>query len=236
MIFVTGDKHGAVDYNDLSSDNFPVGKSLTKSDYVIVAGDMGIIWEAERMEREQYLIDWYNSKPWTTLFIDGNHENFHRLNRLPTREIFGSVVGVVSDSIFHLRRGNIYIIEDKTFFTFGGAASIDKNRRREFLTWWKEEIPSYQEMQDGLINLEKYPEIDYIITHTCPSSIFTRLCEIFSYDEILGKTGYEETLREFFEGLLSMIKFKKWYFGHFHQDAEINDKFTLLYNSVIQIN
>jgi len=236
LIFVTGDKHGVIDFNDLSSKSFPIGKTLTKSDYVIVAGDMGIIWDTVPTETEKYLIDWYNDKPWTTLFVDGNHENFYRLNRLPIQEMFGSVVGIVSDSIFRLYRGNVYNIEGKTFFTFGGAASIDKAYRTEFVSWWEEELPSYAEMENGLFTLEKYPEVDFIITHTCPSSVFEQLCKIFMYDEILGKAGFEVGLRKYFDEIQSKVKFTKWFFGHFHQDIEINDKFTLLYNKVIQIN
>ena len=39
MIFVTGDCHG--DYRRFSRENFPEQKKLTKSDYVIIAGDFG---------------------------------------------------------------------------------------------------------------------------------------------------------------------------------------------------
>ena len=34
-IFITGDTHGEIDFGKLSSKEFPIGKTLTKNDYVI---------------------------------------------------------------------------------------------------------------------------------------------------------------------------------------------------------
>ena len=32
-----------------------------------------------------------------------------------------------------------------------------------------------------------------------------------------------------------IVDFKHWYFGHFHIDEELSDKYTVLYNSVVEI-
>ena len=74
MIYVTGDTHS--DYTRFSTENFPEQRGMTKEDFVIVCGDFGY-W---RDDREQaYWMDWLESKPFTTLFVDGNHENFDLL-------------------------------------------------------------------------------------------------------------------------------------------------------------
>ena len=112
-IFVCGDLHGgaAGDLGKLTSDKFPEGKELTKDDYVIVAGDFGFIWDTNMsLKPEKYWHKWFIDKPWTTLFVDGNHENFDRIDQLKTKEMFGGKVGIVNESIFHLRRGEVYII------------------------------------------------------------------------------------------------------------------------------
>ncbi len=145
MIYLTGDAHGEHDMPKLSSKRFPQGKDLTKEDYVIILGDFGLLWDIELSPIEIYWLNWLENKPWTTLFIDGNHENFNRINALPEVSMFGSKVGKVNDSVFHLKRGHIYNINDMKILTIGGAASIDKMQRTENISWWKEELISYTE-------------------------------------------------------------------------------------------
>ena len=49
---------------------------MTKEDYVIICGDFGGVWNKEvENKEEKHLLDWLEEKPFTTLFVDGNHEN-----------------------------------------------------------------------------------------------------------------------------------------------------------------
>lgn len=68
-LFITGDCHGDIDFHKLTSKKFPEGNNLTKNDYVIVCGDMGVVWDGTKQDK--YIQKWYESKPWTTLFVDG---------------------------------------------------------------------------------------------------------------------------------------------------------------------
>ena len=75
MIYITGDIHG----NPIrfSTPYFPEQKEMTKNDYVIICGDFGLVWDYKgESHQEKYLLDWLNEKPFTTLFLDGNHECF----------------------------------------------------------------------------------------------------------------------------------------------------------------
>lgn len=152
MIFITGDIHGSNDINRLNDENFPKGKYLTKEDYVIICGDFGLIWDGS--EEEKYWLQWLQDRKFTTLFIDGNHENFERLNKYSTEYWNEGKVHIINDSVMHLMRGQVFYIEGKTFFTFGGATSIDKVYRTEDISWWKEEMPTVKETEEGLRNLE----------------------------------------------------------------------------------
>ena len=96
MIYITGDTH--CEFRRLGHKAWSEGKSLTKSDYVIVCGDFGLLWKGFLSDEEAYWTTWLNEKPWTTLFVDGNHENFIRLRQLEDVEMFGSKVGKVSTS------------------------------------------------------------------------------------------------------------------------------------------
>lgn len=74
-IFVTGDVHGGAEYGSsrFSSKSWPDGRTLSRDDVVVVAGDFGFVWDGSNTDR--YWLDWFESKPWTTCFVDGNHEN-----------------------------------------------------------------------------------------------------------------------------------------------------------------
>ena len=79
MIFITGDTHIPLDISKLNSDKFPQQKELTKNDYVIICGDFGGIWYGN--EKDNYWLNWLEKKNFTTLFVDGNHENFAALSQ-----------------------------------------------------------------------------------------------------------------------------------------------------------
>ncbi len=229
QIFITGDTHG--DFKRFSSKNFSEGKDLTKDDYVIILGDFGLLWENNYSPKEQYWTNWLSEKPWTTLFLDGNHENFNRLDKLPTINMFNDEVGKVSNSIYHLKRGRVYTIDDKAFFTMGGGFSIDKQYRTENISWWAREMPSKEEYDLGFKSL-KENKVDYVLTHTCSNKIFRKLAEVISINE---KIKGEEGLRDFLEYIYLNVKYKHWYFGHFHYDLGIDKHHTVLYNNIKEL-
>lgn len=239
MIFITGDVHAEADINKFSSKNFPQQKNLTKDDVVIVTGDFGLVWDAS--SREQYWRKWLCQKNFTTLFVDGNHENFDLLYTYPMVDGFGGQVRKVESSIYHLGRGQVYQLQGKIIYTFGGADSSDKSERKEFVSWWSQERPTSEEMQKGLeCFLEHIDEIDMVITHTCPASVFQK---IYTPQRMYGYKKHIGPLEEFFEHLCQLLKKRdasggkpwEWYFGHFHDNVDIDDKFHLLYKEIHEI-
>lgn len=112
MIFITGDLHGDHDIHKFSTSVFKLQKELTRSDYMIICGDFGLIWANTSAER--YWLKWLDSKPWTTLWIDGNHENFDLLK--DTLQKIGKVA----------RYSELQTIS----FIFAGAASLISMERK----------------------------------------------------------------------------------------------------------
>ena len=237
MIFVCGDTHNIIDYEKLTSKEWSEGKLLNKNDYLIILGDVGLVWYGEKTRKENYLINWYNEKPWTTLFIDGNHENFDRLfsDEFKKINMFGSEVKQISDSIFYLQRGHVYKIDGKTFFTFGGGYSIDKNSRIEHIDWWSQEIPNYEEMDLGIKNLYKCKKhVDFILTHSCSNEMFDIIDKRF---DLSYKRGVEKGLRNYFSWIELNVNFKQWHFGHYHDDFKVDEKHFLHFdNKPMRIN
>ena len=120
MIYITGDCHG--NFERFNIENFPEQKEMTKDDYVIICGDFGF-WTPSK-EREDTLNE-LDRRPFTTLFVDGNHEDFDELNSFPVTMWHGGKAHQVRNSVIHLMRGQVFRIAEKTCFTFGGAASHD---------------------------------------------------------------------------------------------------------------
>jgi len=229
-VFLTGDTHIPIDISKLNSKNFPQQKELSKNDYVIILGDFGLLWKHEPDATEKYWTKWLNKKPWTTLFLCGNHENFDKLNSLPEIKMFGSKVGQVSSSIFHLKRGNIYDINNKKILTIGGAESVDKLQRTIGLSWWSAELLSRQDIYNALDNIDIHNKtVDYVLSHTCPT-------EAFKYFPDIDGKGNDPTMRQLEVIKDELNKFKHWFFGHFHVDLNINKKFTCIFQDVIRID
>ena len=76
MILVTGDTHGYIDFNKLKTLSDKI-KDLAITDYVIISGDFGGVWNKNTLDKDLYK---YEKLPFTVLFVDGNHENFELLN------------------------------------------------------------------------------------------------------------------------------------------------------------
>ena len=69
MIYITGDTHGG--FQRFSTDHFPQQKRMNRDDCTVITGDFGGLWDDS--PREAYWLDWLEKKPFTTLFVDGNH-------------------------------------------------------------------------------------------------------------------------------------------------------------------
>ena len=294
-IYVTGDTHGGQQHGFFSVDgfisrfnmaSFPEQKEMGKEDYVVICGDFGGVWDTDRFKvqeskEEKYALDWLEQKPFTTLFVTGNHENYDRLigchdDRLidswfyakmpaeekeklrqgyPREQWHGGIVRVLRPSVLMLERGDIFVIDGKYCFAFGGARSHDirdgilnptdypdenafkkdyKAKRSGMIrvkgfSWWDVEMPSQAEMDYGRNNLrafmERHEKIDFVFTHDAPAS-----------DKIfLGYDGVDE-LNRYLESLRDEMKYDKWFYGHLHDNKRVFENHYLLYEQIVQIN
>lgn len=225
---------------------------MTKEDYVIICGDFGGVWNKEvENKEEKHLLDWLEEKPFTTLFVDGNHENFDRLYSYPVELWHGGKVHKIRPSVIHLMRGQIYEIDGKSFFTFGGASSHDiesgildpedpdfkekkkwldrewRSYRVNHITWWAQELPSEEEMQEGRANLAAHDnQVDFIVTHCCATSTQMLIDEQKLKPDI--ETDYLEEIKR-------TMQFKKWFFGHYHDNRNVSKKEILIYEQFVRI-
>lgn len=222
MIFITGDTHGERARIDLIERE----AHLSKGDYLIICGDFGYIFRNN--EDEMRFLDSLEQKEYTICFLDGNHENFPAIYSYPLESWNGGQIHRVRKNIIHLMRGEIYSIEGHSFFVMGGAYSIDRPLRTLNVSYWNEELPSNPEYKNASENLKRHGmKVDYILTHTAPAFI-TRY-----FRNRFNTLGGE--LEGFLEWIACEVKFKEWFFGHWHFDKKLDGKYHALWFDVIQI-
>ncbi len=261
MIYVTGDTHA--DMRRFTNKKFPLAKELTKDDFIIICGDFGLVWDYHgESGEENHWLWWMESRPFTTLFIDGNHENFDRLNAYPVEEWNGGKIHRIRPSVLHLMRGQVYDLPfgdtSKRIFTFGGAKSHDatdgildpvKHAKRikewrhhnryggdpyKFFrvigqSWWEQEMPSREEMDDGIANLDRVGwKVDYVFTHDCSRSSKSALNFV--------KHGDMDELNDYLEEIQGRLTYDRWFFGHHHDNQWLSGQDCLLYEDIISVN
>lgn len=221
---ITGDTHGTFDIRKIIRFFEEHDGEYSKDDYLIICGDVGVCgFSASDEARTRSIL---RSLPVTTLFIDGNHENFEQLNSYGIDEWNGGKVHFIESDIIHLMRGQVFNIDGTKFFTFGGAYSVDRKDRAEGISWFPEEIPTEEEYEEGWKNLEKAGfQVDYILTHTGPREVVNAMGYVEMSDD-------EVELRQFLQRVADNTDFSAWYFGHFHEDTEVEDVFFCLYDEI----
>jgi predicted phosphodiesterase len=255
MIYVTGDCH-----RDFSRFIQEPEVSLEKGDYVIVCGDFGLLWVKDKnFERHLSAL---SELPYTILWVQGNHENYNMIEEYPV-EMWkgGKVRHIVRDKIILLERGQVFEIEGKTFFTFGGASSHDiqggilnrgdpafEDLRMEVIrsglpyrilneSWWKQELPTEKELQEGRDNLKKVNyKVDYVISHCASNRIQYVIEKYYSQIGFFCGMYQQDILTNYFEELEDALEYKHWYFGHYHDDKLLDEKHSVLYFNVLPLD
>ena len=222
---------------------------MTRDDIVIVCGDFGI-WNGGN--EEEWWLKWLSRKAFTLAFVDGNHENFDRLygNEFKVVNFHGGLAHKIKGNIYHLMRGEVYEFDDKKFWCFGGAQSHDirdgildlddyknvkefydaikqyglagKLFRINHVSWWVEELPSKDEMEHGKMTLAKNGnKVDYIISHCPPQVVATMM-------------GFRDPdiLTQYFNEVAATTEFKRWIFGHLHQNKYIMSQYQCIYERI----
>ena len=209
MIYFMSDFHGSIKFSGLKK----YIDTAKDDDLLILLGDIGLHFEDSEDNRifdEQFL-----SIKKNIAFIDGNHENFKFINSFPNEEWNGGIVHRLTPNIVHLKRGNVYTINEKTFFVFGGCKSSPK--WKELGLWYPGEEPNEDELRLAHDNLKKYNyNVDYILTH--------------KYEQTPIRGTVCEKLRELTNYIEDNVKYKKWYSGHWHNDSIYDEKHTVVYD------
>lgn len=233
-VYITGDTHGGMDMHKLSAKVLRKdGIVFTERDTLIVLGDFGFPFLDKEIDEKKgeytYWMKWLANKPCTIAWLDGNHDNHPFWKEQPTIEWNGGRVQVhpKAKNVIHLLRGEVYLIEDEKYFTFGGAMSHDKETRIEGYDWWAEEEATSADILNAEANLVKHNfDVDYILTHTPPAYLI---------EGILGEKRECKTA-QYLNSIVERTDYRMIASGHIHQDIIIpEERFVALYNSAHSI-
>lgn len=136
-IYVTADCHGKV-MERFSFRQAPELRQLDSTDVVVVCGDIGIMWPGYEKEAK-YVLNWLTTKPFSCIFIRGNHDNEPWWESCPASNGNTSIhlldgdlrVAVIDgktyDNVFLVTSTAILDICGKDCLCIGGAESTDAN-------------------------------------------------------------------------------------------------------------
>lgn len=248
-IYVTGDIHGvsANVRERVSQIDNP-----SEDDIIIVVGDAGLeygnnIQGSAKREMKKFPGSW--------IILRGNHDT--RYWRDHTQSIgqdkntignwhFENKFGedtLVQDkypNIHYIKdEGGLYNIKDYNCLFVPGAYSVDKSYRlMNHLAYEYEEQLSYTEaMRLHELAIFNASKINYIFAHTFPNRLEPKLKYLFLdfIDQKQVNKNTEKWLDVITGEVSRQESFKHFFGGHYHDDKELDQKYTLLYHKVVKL-
>lgn len=224
--YVIGDIHGSA---DVLTDNL-YGTTLDAETYVILCGDVGILYGGNKMGR---LLNRMSQYPCTFIVMRGNHDARYwkayreRDEEYEIFDVWGNKMLRQREypNVWYVRdEGGLYEIPEVGNVLFvPGAYSVDKwYRLQRGMAWEHDEQLTYREM-DALIETSKERRIDAVISHTCPLSWRDQFKHLLM--EGIDQGSVDCTMEKWLDILYDIVKddCKQWFFGHYHDDLGITD-------------
>jgi len=228
-VFITGDTHGEF----YRIREFCRAYHTNKDDILIILGDAGLNYHLQG--KDDRLKHQVSQLPITLLCVHGNHEERpYNVEGYKEEQFMGGTVYVEDKfpNLLFTKDGSVYNINGKKYLAIGGAYSVDKEYRIEKgYQWFMSEQPTFWEKQRIEFEIDNCNwKVDYVLTHTCPYNV--RPTHLFL--NCIDQSKVDSSMEEWLQGIANKLKFKKWYFGHFHGDWII-DNYEMLFTTIKEI-
>lgn len=261
MLFCSGDTHGKV-IERFSYRQNPALRQLTADDVIFQLGDFGQPFGINSYKEAKNVFEFLNNKPWITIVIGGNHDDYDYWQSCPQVELFNGKVrqAVINDeffSIFFVDEITIFNIDNYHILAIPGAESHDtdiildpndkyfkqqkRNARKlnyffriKGQSWWPQEQMNVQKNAE-FMEYHMNEHFDFILTHDAPALInswFKRSGTLARYNSTAGQLFLEE--------LRKNLDFDVWIHSHFHFDHTWPDKYDNrmcgVYSDILQLS
>lgn len=235
-VFVTGDLHGEPIQRFSYGHNPWIKDTIQENDIVVCLGDCATVdWPG--LEKQcNYNLDWLNDKPWTTILLYGNHDNYDAIQKYPVVNMFDGYVRRVRESVFAVDFPVILNLNENKCLLIPGAESHDvwnlfypwdkrqirDCRKREQWyrvvgeSWWPQERINVNscscllELENGKCGIHDF---DYVLSHDCPGYMH----KIWKRKDSLSNAVPTEG-EEFLTEIAKRISYKTWWHGHCHEE------------------
>ena len=251
----------------MSYKKHPELRDLGPEDMMIVCGDCGLpfginmpqykdVW----CKQDKYEIEWCAKKPFTWLFLCGNHDDRDAIGQMPIVEKYGMYVRQMMfddktyDNIFYVDTPQIGDINGRHCLFIPGARSHDidvilepdeKNLkyrmktlndkgvlyRINHWTWWEDEdVNTYDVYKLMNVDDNFNRHYDYVFTHESPA-----MWELNGYGG--GPRQNPSDGQIFLESLRKNLDFDVWLHGHQHMDFQYpaDKRIICLYHDVLEL-
>lgn len=220
MIYITGDMHG--DINRFKSRAI---RRLKRQDYLIICGDFGFVWQGGKVEQKQ--LTWIGKRRFTTLFIDGVHENRQLLAAYPREEMFGGTVRRLGQRLYWLERGQVFTVDGKRIFAMGGGESEQSADADMLGVSWPEDLPTTQEIIQAAKRLADIDyTVDYVVTYEAATTIKNAM-------NIRQNTI--NPLNTFLDRVMRSCTYNKWFYGCYHIDRKLSNTHRAVFRDVVPV-
>lgn len=254
--FVTGDTHGAQGLVYRLRDLEKITEDISPQEVgLIVLGDAGINYLGETLDGNNFD---YNAKKTINKFgfqiyiLRGNHEiRPSTVNGMIFYE--DSEVGnyVYTDEDFRnihyfLDGGGLYFIDNHHVVVIPGAYSVDKSFRLATGKQWFRDEQMTEEEKENLKHtlqftlntgaIQKKDCYPIVLSHTCPLSWEPYISYLFLNE--VDQENVDKNMEKFLDQIRYILDkyngYEHWYFGHFHDDKDIDDvAATMLFKKII---
>ena len=182
------------------------------------------MWNKSKQELKN--LKWLSKRRFSIAFVDGCHDNQTIISEYPTQDWNEGKVRRIARNIFYLMRGETYFIDGVRVLAFGGGFSENKTSETKGKSWWPEEAPNREQIDNAALNIQKANcNLDLIISHEAPRSI--KACLEENYHE-------SSAINDVLEEIRSCCNFKNWFFGKYHVDKVIPPKYHVIFDDVIK--
>lgn len=232
-VFCTGDCHGS--FNKIK--HLCETENTSINDYLVILGDVGVNYFLNGLDIRSK--NFLSTLPITLICIHGNHEerawNIDTYKKVYNEELKCYVyVEEEYPNILFPENGALFL-KDKRCLCVGGAYSVDKHYRLAMgQKWFPDEQLNNEEKKEILEKIKGDNSFYFIFSHTCPLKYEKDLEYLFL--SWLDQSTIDKSMEEFLDKVEDSINYQHWFFGHFHDTNELNEKVTILYNDIIELD
>ena len=211
-IGILGDTHGDLEHV-LTVSHTMWARGISA---LVVLGDFGFIWPGENWGTVlDKLSKRMRRRGQTLYFVDGNHENFDKLDLFP---IGDDGLRHLRPNVIHLPRGQrATLVSGRSFAALGGANSVDRDHRAEGSSWWPAESITEADLRAlGTVHA------DVLVGHDAPMHLPTLDTWLAETDQQWSPAGraYSEAGRRTFHRGFMQVAPTLYLGGHYHRHID----------------